>query len=212
MQNSIVILASLIFQQPHCGMALPLTMNDSLVGVQNDSQIAGSTGAAAALATAPLAFEIKVHNDDVNVTLPEVDSLAVVRPEVGDGSSAVAPMVQDNVTTKAKSRNGMVRVSTIAPASYISTGLQNGGSISAQATSHMGINLREGSALMCLAVLVLWLTRNHIRTIWEETMHPKTKAQKWEASLEPAKKKTLTAYDFGTPNEGSSARNREPDL
>jgi len=203
MQKSIVILASVFArvmclghndvaanvsaevsdakQQPRDAMVLQVQVNDTL---QN------SISTATYKARNSVVREIKLHTFDVNRTLPTDTSLATVKQEA-------AP------TVKPKSRNGMVRVSTAAPASQTPS-LQDPGSASADTTVHMGM-FREGGALICLAILVLWLTRKSLWAMWEEVVDPHKQAQKYEASLEPSMPKTkkLTAYDFGCANDVS---------
>lgn len=203
MQKSIVILASVIVrvmclghndvaanvsaevsdakQQPRDAMVLQVQVNDTL---QN------SISTATYKARNSVVREIKLHTFDVNRTLPTDTSLATVKQEASP-------------TVKPKSRNGMVRVSTAAPASQTPS-LQDPGSASADTTAHMGM-FREGGALICLAILVLWLTRKSLWAMWEEVVDPHKQAQKYEASLEPSMPKTkkLTAYDFGCANDVS---------
>jgi len=223
MQNSIVIWASFLCladadlavnisaevsdanQLPRSTTALKVQTNDI---VHNNSDFPGSAlgNSVAALTykarnsvVREIKAEIKSHYGDANATLPtDASATAAVAQQVVPTAS---------VTMKPKSRNGMVRVSTAAPRSYISSVLENGDSASAQATSRLGM-FREGFALVCLAVLVLWLTRKSLWTMWEEVIDPHRQTQKFEASLEGKKaqvKKSLTAYDFGTPHDVSES-------
>lgn len=234
MHNSIVVLASLAClvradfaanvsaevsdakQQPRGSTAIKVQANDTLYTVQNDSQIPSSaldksvaelTYKARNSVVREMNVEIKRHDGDANAMLPADASEPVVRQEVTESPLATATM-------KPKSRNGVVRVSTAAPASYISSVLKNGGSMSAKATSHIGV-FREGFALTCLAVLVLWLTRKSLWTMWEEVVDPNGQSQKFEASLDgknsKPKRKPFSAHDFGTPNDVSESFEQNTD-
>lgn len=185
-------------QQPRGTTSIHVQANDTLFVAAGTLQ----EGAAALKYTArnSVVREIQRHHGNVNATLPT------------NADKPVSPTLPG--TRKLNSRNGMVRVSTAAPTSYVSTVLANGDVASAEAHSRMGM-IREGGALMCLAVLVLWLTRNSLRAMCEEVMDPNQQSRKWEASLEPGKtkpkQKALTAYDFGTSNDVSESFTKDTD-
>lgn len=145
-----------------------------------------------------------ISNGAMNATF----STDVSEPVVMQDVTAMDPRL--TATMKPKPINGDV-----------SSVLEIAGAMSAKATSHMEM-LREGFALICLALLVnqfaliglaalvLWLTKKY--SLWpklwamhEEVVDSNRQSQKGEASLDSKntkpKKKTLSAYDFGTPHD-----------